>query len=375
VQTGDDGASVGITAGETTVEIAGEGDQVTVAVLTGDLVGTVDGAISGGEDEAAETVVASDIVAIGVTGNASGGGITLNIDFNAKNIPRGGGACDPPPLFSAGDSNRTCAFGCCVSGACQCQTGYGGVRCQHLFSCESSPIDATGDFSAESCSTTIEGVQGEFTEDARVSTVIRCSCNQPEGGLLAVVGHRVVPDTGVDLTLGAQAGGVGWSGVPIGVPAAFIVFYVVLAFLAARADARGVLYASAPPDWLSPRPGAGWTLCFQLLLTLRLFHSCLRWYYVLPGHTPYSRLQLVHAQLTHFPRAFEPRQPPSEPDTSPGRHISRRLEGTCCCSLVAFSSSWARRSARRSVLSLLASLAPSPARACASLAASCSDGA
>ena len=46
VQTGD-GAGGSISAGGATVSISGEGDEVTVAVLTGELVGAVDSSLSG----------------------------------------------------------------------------------------------------------------------------------------------------------------------------------------------------------------------------------------------------------------------------------------------------------------------------------------
>jgi len=146
-----------------------------------------------------------------------------------------------------------------------------------LLACESSPIDATGEFSASNCFTVLAGgaSAGDFTGSSG-ALLIQCSCHEPQGGLLAVVGHRVTPDTSVDPALGVSADDTLWGGVPVGAPAAFAAVYLVVALLAARADARGVLYASAPPEWLTPG-AAGWTPCFQLLLTFRLFHSCFRW--------------------------------------------------------------------------------------------------
>ena len=51
---------------------------------------------------------------------------------------------------------------------------------------------------------------------------------------------------------------------------------------AIRADGQGTLYSVIPPTWL--RPGAkGWTLCLQLGVAARIYHSLTRLVYVAPG--------------------------------------------------------------------------------------------
>ena len=74
--------------------------------------------------------------------------------------------------------------------------------------------------------------------------------------------------------------------------------YLVAATFAARADSRGLLYTTQPPRWLAP--GRGYTPWRQVLVTARIFHSLLRWRYVMPGHTGYTHLQLTHSLLTYI---------------------------------------------------------------------------
>jgi hypothetical protein len=115
---------------------------------------------------------------------------------------------------------------------------------------------------------------------------------------VAVLARRILPNTGVDLSLGigTKRSGVG----SVLVPLFCVLAYIVVAVAAARADERGDLYCVRPPWWLQPHGENGWTPVAQVKVIGRLYHSLLRWRYCMPGHTGYSHLQLTHSLLTYI---------------------------------------------------------------------------
>ena len=78
--------------------------------------------------------------------------------------------------------------------------------------------------------------------------------------------------------------------------------YTVLAVWAVQHD-WATLYSTTLPSWLSPPRGRFW-FCGQFLFNLRTRQAMLRVVHVMPDHTPYSRLQLLHLLTTALVATF-----------------------------------------------------------------------
>ena len=77
-----------------------------------------------------------------------------------------------------------------------------------------------------------------------------------------------------------------------------LVVYLACALLAHRGDMR-TLYTRAPPRWWLAAP-VRFPLFKELLLYLRIYTSVLRVWYVAPGYTVYTRLQMLHCLATNL---------------------------------------------------------------------------
>ena len=77
-----------------------------------------------------------------------------------------------------------------------------------------------------------------------------------------------------------------------------LVVYLACALLAHRGDMR-TLYTRAPPRWWLASP-VRFPLVKELLLYLRIYTSVLRVWYVAPGYTVYTRLQMLHCLATNL---------------------------------------------------------------------------
>ena len=122
---------------------------------------------------------------------------------------------------------------------------------------------------------------------------LTCTCRQT--GAIAVLRFRTTPATnllafqrGVSL-LEPDMGVAAWSGwFAIGLA------YMGLMLVAAHLDAQTLYITTAHPShplWLKPRP---FSVVSELLVTARLRTSVARIFHVYPGHTLYTRAQLLH---------------------------------------------------------------------------------
>ena len=77
-----------------------------------------------------------------------------------------------------------------------------------------------------------------------------------------------------------------------------LVVYLACALLAHRGDMR-TLYTRAPPRWWLASP-VRFPLVKELVLYTRIYTSVLRVWYVAPGYTVYTRLQMLHCLATNL---------------------------------------------------------------------------
>ena len=199
------------------------------------------------------------------------------------------------PLPPAG---AACVAGCCIDGQCVCRLGYAGERCDVELRCGIVPEgftqfavsrrpggdDSDGD---ETCVTQIATqVESHFLP------AVACTCVRT--GAIAVLRFRIEPAS----NLFAIQRGIALTRLPL----TFFVSAWVIAMGAYAATAIGAacldrrtryLATNHPslPMWLRPQP---FQLRRELLQTLCLRTSILRLVFVYPGHTLYTRVQLLH---------------------------------------------------------------------------------
>ena len=189
--------------------------------------------------------------------------------------------CVQPSIFDLQPGNDTCVAGCCVDGACECRDGFFGARCEQELRCASASADEP-QWDLEHCETT-------GTSDHMVN----CSCTRVE--YVAALRFRLAPAANVDLyTLTMRVPSMLQS-----MPMAWIaplLTYGLLATWAIWRDWRR-LYSTRIPAWLQPPIGRFW-FCGQLLFHLRTRQTVLRVFHVMPDHTGYTHLQLMHMLVT-----------------------------------------------------------------------------
>ena len=198
--------------------------------------------------------------------------IALRVDAT---LAIGTAPCVQPLLLNFAPSNDTCVAGCCVDGTCRCREGYYGARCEYELKCASASGDEPR-WDLDHCATM-------STSDHMVN----CSCTSVE--YVAALRFRLTPAANVDwYTLGVR---IRRSTNPL----AWIVPLSIYGLLAAWAIWRDwrTLYSTQLPPWMQPPRGRFW-LYGQLLLHLRTRQAMLRVYHVMPDHTAYSTLQLMH---------------------------------------------------------------------------------
>ena len=254
---------------------------------TGVVAVTVDDVVAVSED--GDGAVASSVVSVqwcstGLTGCFTDGEgpspppledpatIALRVDAT---LAVGNAPCVQPSPLDFAPSNDTCVAGCCIDGMCRCREGYYGPRCEYQLKCASASGDAPR-WGLDHCATM-------STSDHMVN----CSCTSVE--YVAALRFRLTPAANVDwYTIGLRLR-------RSAKPTAWIVPLLAYALLAAWAIWRDwrVLYSTQLPPWLQPPRGRFW-LCGQLLFHLRTRQAILRVYHVMPDHTSYSTLQLMH---------------------------------------------------------------------------------
>ena len=210
------------------------------------------------------------------------------------NAPLAAGAapCVSPALLDFSSGNDTCVAGCCEDGACVCREGFFGPRCEFELRCASASADDPT-WGLDACATsTIVQVDGS-------ATTVNCSCTEVD--YVAALRFRLTPSANIDLyTLGLRVPSLlrtmplAWLAPPLA--------YLLLVAWALYAD-WATLYSTSLPHWLAPPRGRFW-FCGQFLFHLRTRQAMLRVYHVMPDHTPYSRLQLLHLLSTALTATF-----------------------------------------------------------------------
>ena len=223
-----------------------------------------------------------DIVSEPVRVNCSSNNTCTAVLPLESSLAVGAALCVQPSLLDFASSNDTCVAGCCEEGMCVCRDGYYGPRCEFELRCASASADQSR-WDLEACTT--------FTRanDDGTLTTVNCSCTQVDS--VAALRFRVTPSANVDLyALGRRMPSL----LPA-VPLAWLLpslAYMALVAWAVYRD-RSTLYSTTLPRWLAPPRGRFW-LCGQFLFHLRTRQTMLRVVHVMPDHTPYSHLQLLH---------------------------------------------------------------------------------
>ena len=241
---------------------------------------------------------------------ASGVASVRVVDWNGTEVLQPRGAVDvglsltdgiansvAPPMGGANCSRDDECYGgvCCSrSGACECDSGFSGPRCEFQLACVIwNPVAAQ--WTPNDCACAVDGADGVsagWTPSAPAGgepSWVRCSCSRP--GDVAVTRLHWLPSSNLYIKGDALrrvgdglTSGLGWA-----LLSAFLGPYAALALWAAVVDAR-CIYVADPPDWMrSPTTWSfRWRFSFHLKMT-----SALRIFYTVPGHTPRTRLQLL----------------------------------------------------------------------------------
>ena len=290
------GVTVMLPAGFEGQQQSGGGDGVggdgTCGRTTGVVAVTVDDVDAtsrNGDGAVASTVISLKWCSAGGSG-CSGGPPAPPLDEPAKigllvdsELAVGDGPCVQPSLFDFEPDNRTCVAGCCVDGACECREGFFGARCEYELRCVSASADVP-EWNLEYCETT-------STSDHMVN----CSCTRVE--YVAALRFRLAPAVNVDLHMLTMR-------VPSllrSMPLAWIAPLLTYGLFATWAIWRDwhVLYSTQIPTWLQPPRGRFW-FCGQLVFHLRTRQAVLRVFHVMPDHTAYTHLQLMHMLFSTF---------------------------------------------------------------------------
>ena len=209
--------------------------------------------------------------------NESDTTVTVTVTVPVKHLLFGTGACEvshtkasPPPApallphtrlsarsqvpkvigMLAGKSiSDACVSGCCRPGVaadggagCECdKPSTRGAHCDQEIKC-SAQGGATDVRDTQACTTDAAGLTSDGGGGGRVT----CRCTEPRR--IAVMAHRVLPKTGVDLAISTQRQGIYARSLQW--PIAGAILWIVALLVAGRADRRGVLYAAQPPHWL-----------------------------------------------------------------------------------------------------------------------------
>ena len=210
----------------------------------------------------------------------------------ASPVVVGTAPCEQPALLDFSSTNGTCVAGCCEEGVCVCREGYHGPRCEFELRCASASADQSR-WDLEACTTSTRA------NDDGTLTTVNCSCTQVD--YVAALRFRVTPSANVDLyALGRRMPSL----LPA-VPLAWLLpslAYMVLVAWAVYRD-RSTLYSTTLPRWLAPPRGRFW-FCGQFLFHLRTRQTMLRVVHVMPDHTPYSHLQLLHLLISTLTATF-----------------------------------------------------------------------
>ena len=225
---------------------------------------------------------------------ASGPRVVVTVPIEPTEL--GGGNCTPvrnvfrplPPREEA------CVAGCCTRGQCVCRAGFTGDRCDLELRCAVVPEGAS-----RLAMSIAEGGSGSGSDETACMTDIdaigsrlSCTCVPMRVGMVAVVQFRITPANNLFTAHRGRLPLVRPSSLLIW--AAALAAYALVVAVAVRIDA-GTQYLAAQhpgvPAWLRPRP---FSLAAEVLFTLRLRTSIARIWYVYPGHTLYTRAQLLH---------------------------------------------------------------------------------
>ena len=247
----------------------------------------VDGSVGGGAAE-----FASDLVSVGLL-NADG-----RVLENAASImeapaelvlgltqylPAGGGNCSVSELaFGSRLDNTTCIAGCCSDDlGCVCRDGYAGELCEYELRCAIVPAG-----------------EASFASDGSVclSTLMdngqamRCTC--ADVGIITVIRFRLTPANNLQLHPGWFT--ELWQGVGMSWAPPMMLLYLALYIVCAWHDARTLFISTDAPQLPWWARTAAFDVRAAFVETLLTRSTPLRVIFALPGHTIYTRVQLLH---------------------------------------------------------------------------------
>ena len=197
-------------------------------------------------------------------------------------LPAGGGNCSVSELvIGARPAETTCTAGCCTDDVgCVCRQGYAGEMCEYELRCAIVPAG-----------------EASFAPDGSVclsalmddGLAMRCTC--ADVGLITVIRYRLTPANNLQL----QPGWIDelWLSVGMAWMPPILLLYLALFAVCAHYDAHN-LYVSADapqlPWWARP---AAFDVRAAFVETLLTRSTPLRVIFVVPGHTVYTRAQLL----------------------------------------------------------------------------------
>ena len=276
---GDSSLPPHLLLGNISVSISG---SATIGVISNPLMVVQGGQGTEGGGVLGDTGVVSPLVgAMGGDGSPWVVGIPWPSPLGLSTV--GGGNCTAGAHPSSPDS---CVAGCCVESACRCRPGYTGPRCEVELACALMP-HGSASFSVldESC----------FTNADAAGRSITCTCRMV--GTVALFRFRNTPAMNLIGFHPDLLSRLSLQHSSSMVPMLFALCYALILAIAVTFDARTVYVATtdpALPDWLRPRP---FTFLGDLLATARTRTALLRLFFVHPGHTVYTRAQLVHVLM------------------------------------------------------------------------------
>lgn len=235
--------------------------------------------------------------------------------FNTTLPVQGGGNCTPSPysslvlgLTAKGDSE--CLGGVCCGGVCSCEPGFFGRYCEVHVDCgQWSPNRSAWD--NRTCA--LVG-SAELSSSSSVATTAperrswaNCSCSVHEGDFTLRAGeltHRWLPHS--NLQLNEENLRILSTSLKTG-PSAYLLLVMLLlawalaSYAAFHFDCRHV-YLRDIPTWMWAPPTYSYR--WRFMHHMRRKHSVWRFFCVVPGISPLTRLQLVTSLMVQLLLAF-----------------------------------------------------------------------